>query len=79
MSQVEQRVFRTVEEEAGLSRDHFKREARIFEDLGMDSFDRVEMLMSLEEEFGIEITDEVAVRWNTLGDVISSIEEMVDG
>ena len=47
---------------------------RIVEDLGADSLDRVELVMSLEEGFGIEIPDDAALKLLTVGDVINFIE-----
>ncbi len=46
----------------------------IAEDLGADSLDVVELMMSIEEEFGIEISDEEARNFKTVGDVVSYIE-----
>ena len=51
-------------------------ETRIVEDLGFDSLDTVEMLMSLEEEFEVSIPDEDAMNLKTLGDVASYIESV---
>ena len=47
---------------------------RIIEDLGADSLDTVEMLMTLEENFGIVIPDEEAVNLKTVGDIAKYIE-----
>lgn len=46
----------------------------IAEDLGADSLDVVELMMSIEEEFGIEIADEDARSFKTVSDVVSYIE-----
>ena len=46
----------------------------IVKDLGADSLDVVEMLMSLEEEFNISVPEEDAVNLKTVGDIISLIE-----
>jgi acyl carrier protein len=45
-------------------------------DLGADSLDIVELIMTLEEEFGIEITDEKATALESVGDVVSFVHEM---
>ena len=50
-------------------------EAHFIDDLGADSLDTVELVMALEEEFGIEISDEDAEKVQTVGDVTSYIEE----
>ena len=49
----------------------------IAEDLGADSLDIVEMMMSVEEEFNIEIDDEEALNFKTVGDVANYIEANV--
>ncbi len=48
---------------------------RIGEDLGADSLDAVDMLMSLEDEFDVEIPDEEIENIRTVGDLVSYIEE----
>lgn len=49
-------------------------EANLAEDLGADSLDAVNVIMVLEEEFNIEIADEVAQNLKTVGDLVSYIE-----
>ena len=48
---------------------------RIGEDLGADSLDAVDMLMSLEDEFDVEIPDEEIENIHTVGDLVTYIEE----
>ena len=50
-------------------------DTRIDEDLGADSLDAVDMLMSLEDEFDVEIPDEEIENIRTVGDLVSYIEE----
>ena len=52
-------------------------EASFIDDLGADSLDLVELIMALEEEFGIEIPDTDAEKVVTVGDVVSYIKENV--
>lgn len=47
----------------------------VVKDLGADSLDVVEMLMNLEEEFNITVSEEEAVNIKTVGDIVKSIEE----
>ena len=49
-------------------------EKDVVKDLGADSLDVVEMLMGLEEEFGVELSDEEAVALKTVGDIVKVIE-----
>jgi len=51
-------------------------EAKFIEDLGADSLDTVELVMALEEEFGIEVPDEQAEKLQNVGDVIKYIEDV---
>ncbi len=48
--------------------------SKIVEDLGADSLDVVEMLMTLEEEYGIVVTDEDAVKIVTVNDIVNLID-----
>ncbi|MDD3692869.1 MAG: acyl carrier protein [Oscillospiraceae bacterium] len=50
-------------------------ETNIADDLGADSLDVVDMLMSLEDEFDVEIPDEEIEKMQTVGDVVTYIEE----
>lgn len=50
-------------------------EKEIVNDLGADSLDVVEMLMNLEEEYGVTVPEEDAVNIKTVGDIIRVIEE----
>jgi acyl carrier protein len=51
-------------------------EATIIGDLGADSLDTVEVVMELEEEFGIEITDDTAESIRTVGDAIAAVTKL---
>ncbi|MEQ2008426.1 MAG: acyl carrier protein, partial [Limisphaerales bacterium] len=55
--------------------DQVVSEAKFIEDLGADSLDTVELIMALEEEFGIEVPDEEAEKLVSVGDVTRYIEE----
>ena len=49
-------------------------EARLVEDLGADSIDAVELVMNIEDEFELEISDEALQNLKTVGDLVSYIE-----
>ena len=71
----QEKVVEVVVEQLGVKKEEVRPEARFIEDLGADSLDTVELVMSLEEEFGIEIPDEDAEKIATVGDAIKYIEE----
>ncbi|MGH7949787.1 MAG: acyl carrier protein [Candidatus Binataceae bacterium] len=73
-SPVETKVREIICEQLGVSEDEVSPEASFIEDLGADSLDIVEMVMALEEEFGIEISDEDAEKIRTVKDVVAFIE-----
>lgn len=50
-------------------------DAKLKEDLELDSLDSVELIMSSEEEFGIEIPDEDVMNFKTVNDIVNYIEE----
>ena len=58
----------------GAEEDKITEAASIMDDLGADSLDTVELIMELEEEFGIEIPDEEAEKLATVGDAVSYID-----
>ena len=53
-------------------------EARIQEDLGADSLDVVEILMAVEERFGISIPDEISEKVSTVDDLLEALAEMLE-
>lgn len=57
-----------------VSEDKITMESKIKDDLGADSVDILQLLMTLEDEYGIEIPDEKLVRFNTVGDIVEYLE-----
>ena len=70
---VEQRVREIVAEQLERDVNEVTNTASLIEDLGADSLDVVELVMKMEEEFGIEIPDEEAEKIKTVNDVIQYI------
>lgn len=62
----ELRVKKIVAEQLGVNEAEVKNESSFVNDLGADSLDTVELVMALEEEFGVEIPDEAAEKITTV-------------
>ena len=73
----EQKIFEEVKkvvvEQLGVSESEITREASFVDDLGADSLDTVELVMALEEAFGLEIPDDDAEKIKTIGDTINYV------
>ncbi len=72
---VQDKITEIIVEQLGVKSEEVVPEASFVDDLGADSLDTVELVMALEEEFGIEIPDEDAEKIQTVGDAIRYIEE----
>lgn len=71
---ITEKVTEIIVEQLGVSADQVKPESNLIEDLGADSLDAVELVMAVEEEFGIEVPDEEAEKLRSVGDIISHVE-----
>lgn len=69
------KVKEIIVDQLGVEEDEVTPEASFIEDLGADSLDIVELIMALEEEFGIEIPDEDAEKITTVQQAIDYINE----
>ncbi len=68
-----------IAEELGIDPSEVKEDARFIEDLGADSIGLMELVMKLEEEFGVTIPDEDIEKIQTVGDAIKYIQEKLGG
>lgn len=75
MATIEERVKQIVAEQLGVDDAQVTPEASFMDDLGADSLDTVELVMALEEEFDIEISDEDAEKILTVQNAISYITD----
>ena len=75
----EARVKEIVAKELEVDVKQLTPEAKFIEDLGADSLDIVELVMALEEEFGIDIPDEDAEQMRTVGDAVSYMRKHSQG
>jgi acyl carrier protein len=74
---IEEKVIDIIAEKLNLSKDQIKPEASFVEDLGADSLDLVELVMAMEEAFGMEVSDEDAEKLRTVKDVIEYVKSKV--
>lgn len=74
MAELEEKVKQIIVDQLGVDGDEVTPQAKFVEDLGADSLDTVELVMALEEEFGIEIPDEDAEKIATVKDAIDYIK-----
>ncbi|MBN3040005.1 MAG: acyl carrier protein [Candidatus Omnitrophica bacterium] len=74
---IDDKVKDIISEQLGVKKDEIKPESSFIDDLGADSLDTVEVVMALEEEFGIEIPDEDAEKITTVGEATKYIEGKV--
>ncbi|EPD52824.1 MULTISPECIES: acyl carrier protein [Paenisporosarcina] len=74
MATVVERVTKVIVDRLGVDESEVKMEASFRDDLGADSLDVVELVMELEDEFDMEISDEDAEQISTVGNAVTYIE-----
>ncbi|MBD3299582.1 MAG: acyl carrier protein [candidate division Zixibacteria bacterium] len=75
MASVAERVKKIIVDQLGVNEEQVTDDAAFIDDLGADSLDTVELVMALEEEFGMEIPDEEAEKISTVKAAIEYIEK----
>lgn len=75
MSAAAEKVKEIIVDQLGVSEDEVKPEVKFVDDLGADSLDLTELIMAMEEEFGVEIGDEDAQKIITVQNAIDFIEK----
>ncbi len=74
---IEEKVREIIADRLGVDPEEVTPDASFVEDLGADSLDTVELVMALEEEFGVEIPDEDAEKIQKVGDAIEYIKSHI--
>ena len=69
------RVKKIIVDQLGVEEETVTPEASFVDDLGADSLDTVELVMALEEEFGLDIHDEDADKFKTVGDALNYLKQ----
>lgn len=72
------RIKELIEEEMNIPAETVTLESKIAEDLGADSIDAIELIMGIEEEFDIEISDDEAMEIKTINDLVNLIEKLTN-
>ena len=75
---VDARMGALIVEQLGVSKEEVSAQASFIDDLGADSLDIVELVMSMEEEFDVEIPDDDVEKMKTIGDAISYLKERIE-
>ncbi|HDI83870.1 acyl carrier protein [bacterium] len=76
-AKLEQEVKKIIVEQLGVDESQVTPDAHFIDDLGADSLDTVELIMSLEEKFGIKIPDEDAEKLDTVGKALEYIKSHI--
>ena len=78
MQELTTKVNSIIVEQLGVEDGSLVPEANLLDDLGADSLDVVELVMALEEEFGIEVPDEDVENIRTIGDIVRYVGSKVE-
>lgn len=68
------RIKSLLSSQLGIKEEKIQLKSRILEDLGADSLDLVELLMTLEDEFNVTVSDEDAIKLKTVEDIVKIID-----
>ncbi len=79
MGEVDDKIYRMIAEQLEVPLEQVTASSRFIEDLGADSLDVVELIMTLEEEFDIDIPDDDAQQLATVGAAVDYVSERVAG
>ena len=73
------RVARILQDSVGVEAERIRPDARLVEDLGIDSLDRIELVFELEAAFGVEIPDQEVAQVQTVGEIVSRMDAALGG
>ncbi len=75
MEEIFERIRSLLASQLDIDEDRITMDSSFVEDFEADSLDLVDMVMSLEDEFGIEVPDEAVENFHTVGDVVRYVDE----
>ncbi len=78
-TEIESKLTDLLVDELGIERDDIRPNAKFEEDLDVDSLGVVELLMALEDNFGVKIPDEEAEQITTVGEAVDLVEAKLNG
>ena len=70
-----EKIRALISDQLDIDEDKITMESAVIEDLGADSLDVVDLIMGLEEEFNVEVPDEIVEDIKTVGDIVRYMEE----
>lgn len=70
-----EKVKNLIAQELSVDPSKIEMETRLAEDLGADSLDAVELIMAIEDEFGVQVSDEMAQQIRKVGDIVELLEK----
>ena len=70
-----EKIKKTIADNLEIDEDSITMDSVVTDDLGADSLDVVDLVMSFEDEFGVEIPDDAVENIKTVGDIVKYIEE----
>lgn len=73
-----EKIRKLLAEQLNIAPEKINEKSRVIEDLGADSLDVVEMLMVLEDEFNITVSDEESLQLKTVGDIVKIINSKIE-
>ena len=72
-----EKVREIIAEQLEVDKEDISMDTSITKDLEADSLDAVDIIMALEDEYGIEIPDETAEEFKTVGDIVRCVEDLI--
>ena len=69
------KIKEIIAEQLNIDKDNITADTHLMKDLEADSLDAVEIIMAIEEEYGIEIPDEEAETFQSIGDIVKYVED----
>lgn len=73
-----EKIRKIISEQVDIEEEKITMETSLLKDLEADSLEAVEILMEISDEFGIDISDEEAEKFQTVGDIVEYVEHHID-